>query len=241
MVDSNGSLDAVRAFFDRPEQGARAPFRSAVRGAIVREMLGPVEGARILDLGCGDGGVSLPLLGDSNNVTLVDLSPRMLDLASQAVPTDRRARVSVNLSSVDDFQPTAPFDVVLCLGVLAHVPSIERTMTKITECLKSGGRAIVELTPDPWGWKRRLSLYYALARTMKKTRGYTLNRMPAAEFVALASAKGLRLRLVRRHNLPLPGMAWWPSTWRFRYEWLTCRSPLLSRFGIEHVHCFTKA
>jgi 2-polyprenyl-3-methyl-5-hydroxy-6-metoxy-1,4-benzoquinol methylase len=239
MADSNSSLDAVRAFFDRPEQGARAPYRSAVRGTIVREMLGPVEGVRILDLGCGDGGVSLPLLGHTNELTLVDLSPRMLDLASQAVPRDQRARVSVVHSSVDDFRPTAPFDIILCLGVLAHVPCIESTMAKIAEWLKSGGRAIVELTPEPLGWKRRLPFYHVLAGAVSETRGYKLNQMTAKDFVALATAKGLSLRLVRRHGLPLPGMSWWPTRWRHNYEMLTSR-PWLARFGSEQLHYFSK-
>lgn len=241
MHDSPKSLDAVKAFFNRPEHFARTTYRSAVRGAIVREILGPVQQARILDLGCGDGGVSIPLLGATNEVTLVDFAPRTLEVAAQKVPSHLRSRVSLALSPVDEFRPSAPFDVVLCLGVLAHVPSIEVTVSKIVECLKPGGSAIVELTPDALGWKRRLFAYRVLAQAMKTTRGYRLNRMLPDEFVALAASKGLVLRSVRRHSVPLPGMAWWPGNWQYRYALLSWRNSFLSRFGVEHVHCFTKA
>ena len=244
MTASPINPNPVRAYFDSPAQSQRAPYRSAVRGAIVREMLGPpVEGVRILDLGCGDGGVSLPLLGNTNELTLVDFAPRMLDVAREAIPSEKRGRVSLVLSSVDDFRPAAPYDIVLCLGVLAHVPSIDSAMAKIVECLKPGGSAIVELTPDPLGWKRRMSLYYALAKAMKKARArkHELNRMLPDEFVALASGKGLTLRRVRRHSVPLPGLALLPTAWQYRYAFLASRHPLLSQFGIEYVHFFTKS
>lgn len=231
----------MKAFFNRPEHFERATYRSAVRSAIVREILGPVQRARILDLGCGDGSVSIPLLDDTNEVTLVDFAPRTLEVAAQAIPAQRRSRANLVLSTVDEFRASAPYDVVLCLGVLAHVPSIEVTVSKIVECLKAGGSAIVELTPDTLGWKRRLLPYHALAKAMKTTRGYRLNRMLPDKFVALAASKGLTLRSVRRHFLPLPGMAWWPGSWQYRYAFLAWRNSFLSRFGIEHVHFFTKA
>ena len=242
MTATPANSKAIRAYFDTPAQTHRASYRSAVRGAIVREMLGqPLEGVRILDLGCGDGGVSIPLVGSTNELTLVDFAPRMLEVARQTIPDEDRGRVELVLSSVDDFRPAAPYDLIICLGVLAYVPSIEGTMSNIVEWLKPGGKAIIELTPDPLGWKRHVPLYNALSKAIRKPKAYQLNHMLPDEFVALATRKGLTLRQVRRHSVPLPGLGLLPTAWQHRYAFLASRHPLLSRFGVELVHFFTKS
>jgi 2-polyprenyl-3-methyl-5-hydroxy-6-metoxy-1,4-benzoquinol methylase len=240
------SVEIVQEFFNRPDYLERTPYRGVVRAVIVREMLGALEHARILDLGCGDGSISIPLLGDNNELTLVDFSTRMLGIAAERVPDHQRARVSVTHAAVHEFKPSSPYDVVICLGVLAHVPSIEDALSKIAECLKPGGRAIVELTPDPLGFKKILLPYYALRRVFSKTPGfskgarYQLNRMDASQLVEIAASRGLTLRSVRRHSFPLPGMSFWPDRWLRRYTLFTLRNRLFSRFGLEHVMLFTR-
>lgn len=234
------SLDAARAFFNRPGYLKRTVHRTAVRHTIVREMLGPVQRARILDLGCGDGQVSLPLVGETNELTLVDFAPRMLEAAAQAVPDNQRDRVNLVQAAVHEFEPPVPYDAVICLGVLAHVPSIADAVTKVAACLKPSGKAIIELTPNPLGWKKALRPYHAIAKALKPSSGYQLNQMVPDELVAIASRVGLSLRGVRRHNVPLPGLRWWPYRWHYRYAFYALSHQWLSRFGIEHVMLFTK-
>jgi len=240
MPDTAANPEAVKAFFDRPEHFERAAYRSAVRGAIVRELLVPLQHAKILDLGCGDGRVSVPLLGTSNAVTLVDFAPRILALAAQRVPDHARDRVEIVLSPVDDFRPSALYDVVLCLGVLAHVPSIEAAVAKIGECLPAGGRAIVELTPNPLGWKESVFAYRTISKAVQPTRGYRLNQINPDHLVALAASNGLAQRRVVRHYVPLPGMSLWPDSWQSWYAFLSWRESWLSRFGVEYIYEFTK-
>ena len=137
---------AVREFFSDPQRYLRLDFGIRVRARLVREMLGTVEGLRVLDIGCGDGSISLQFAGEARQITLVDMSPEMLAEAEKHVPSEYRDRVELINSSLDGFTPREAYGVVLCIGVLAHVPSADAALRKIADCLEPGGRAIVQLT-----------------------------------------------------------------------------------------------
>ena len=62
---------------------------------IVGELLGEVVHAKVLDVGCGDGSISRQLLGAENELTLLDLSPHMLELAETRAPPQHRARMTL--------------------------------------------------------------------------------------------------------------------------------------------------
>src|SRR5437867_2018514 len=85
----------VRAFFEEPESYLHRDFQVEVRAEIVRAMLPDAVGLRILDIGCGDGRVSLQFLPQAKQVTLLDLSESMLHRARANVPSDRAGKVTL--------------------------------------------------------------------------------------------------------------------------------------------------
>ena len=134
-------IERVKNFFDQPFYLERSRRVIAIRSMIVQEFLGPIDHSQILDLGCGDGSLSIPLLRETNEVTMVDLSSRMLEIAASRIPAELRNRVQLINLPLQDFLPSTPYDVVLCIGVLAHVPSIEGAIEKIAQCLRPGAVA----------------------------------------------------------------------------------------------------
>src|SRR6266550_8275118 len=72
---------SVKTFFDNTDVYLRKSFGVSVRSFVVRSLLGELEGSAILDLGCGDGSISLQYLSPTNRITLVDLSGKMLERA----------------------------------------------------------------------------------------------------------------------------------------------------------------
>src|SRR5918992_3685626 len=77
--------DRERAFWDARTAGTNAdevpprdpdPFELALLDA-----LGPVEGLRVLELGCGAGDLSLELLRRGARLTALDVSSGMVELA----------------------------------------------------------------------------------------------------------------------------------------------------------------
>jgi SAM-dependent methyltransferase len=235
------TTDEVRDFFDKPLYLDRGRFLIEVRAIIVRELVGPTAGRSILDLGCGDGSLSVPLLSEATQLTLVDLSARMLEIAARRVPDAKRASVRTANVPLADFDPATPFDVVLCVGVLAHVPNIDAALLKIAACTRSGGIAVVEFTPNPNPLARLFTPYYWIRRKIRKDpMPYKTNRIPLGELLAAAERAGLELCTMKRHFFPIPTMAWWSQRWLYRYARLAMRSPLISRIGTEHIMVFTK-
>jgi ubiquinone/menaquinone biosynthesis C-methylase UbiE len=234
-------IDRVKSFFDQPFYLERSRLVIEIRSMIVQEFLGPIDHSQILDLGCGDGSLSIPLLREMNKVTMVDLSPRMLEIAASRIPAGLGSRVQLINMPLDEFVPSTLYDVVLCIGVLAHVPSIEGALTKVAECLKPGAVAIVEFAPTPSHLAGLFIPYYALRRLFSgDAQGYRTNRMSLGRLLRIAACHGLTLRRKRRHSFPLPGMAFWPNRVLQRYTMLTLNSRVLSKIGVEHIMLFTK-
>jgi 2-polyprenyl-3-methyl-5-hydroxy-6-metoxy-1,4-benzoquinol methylase len=111
----------VEAFFSDPDPYLRNNCAIAVRSTLVKDLLGEIRHSRILDLGCGDGSVSVHFLAQRNSVTMLDLSWAMLERARANTPPEYRSRVDYVNADLLDFEAERPYDVVLCIGVLAHV------------------------------------------------------------------------------------------------------------------------
>src|ERR1700690_2623109 len=111
----------VQHFFDEPKNYlARNSFDIRVRAETTEALLKGRRFATIMDVGCGDGSVSLPLLSAQSRLTLLDISPNMLSLAKSRVADDLTANVELINA---DFMATpfedGSFDLIICIGVLA--------------------------------------------------------------------------------------------------------------------------
>jgi 2-polyprenyl-3-methyl-5-hydroxy-6-metoxy-1,4-benzoquinol methylase len=235
------TVDQARDFFNLPTYLQRGRFLIDARTILVRELLAGIRPRHILDLGCGDGSISIPLLEAADDLTLVDLSPRMLELAASRIPEQLRSRTRLVNATLGEFAPTRRFDLVLCIGVLAHVPDIDAAAEKIALCLGDGGSAVVEFTPNPNPLASLLFPYYWLrGRHRGSLQGYETNRMPLAQLLQIFACHSLQLARLRRHFFPLPTMAWWPQRWLYRYAVRAMRSKLVSRIGTEHIMLLSK-
>jgi len=111
------------------------------------ELLGPLEGARVLDIGCGTG-ANLPWLvprvGRTGQVVGLDYTPAMLDQATKRVESNGWSNVALvqgDAVSLDAVQGS--FDAVLstyCFGLLYD---IEQAMNRAIDKLKPNGRIVV--------------------------------------------------------------------------------------------------
>ena len=135
------------AFYDaeassrRPdEQPPRAPDRYE---AALLDALGSVDGLRVLELGCGAGDLSLELLRRGAELTALDLSRGMVELASARAQRFRRglpARFVVAAAEQTGL-PDASFDRVVGKWVLHHV-EVPPAARETRRLLRPGGRAV---------------------------------------------------------------------------------------------------
>ena len=104
---------------------------------------GDVEGLRVLELGAGDGGLSLALLERGADLTALDVSPSMVAVAearAQRFAPGRQARFLVRPAE-DTGLEDAGFDLVIGKWLLHHV-DVSRAAAEIARVLRPGGRGL---------------------------------------------------------------------------------------------------
>jgi ubiquinone/menaquinone biosynthesis C-methylase UbiE len=136
-----------RADFQEAEVGRRFDrlherFKSVVRPDDVRlsaliRALGPLDGLRVLDLGCGKGRFAARLTHEGAQVIGLDISSAMLGEAFGLARVKASAR---RLPFADE-----SFDAIVAVEVFEHLPDVDGTLNELARVLRPGGRlAIVD-------------------------------------------------------------------------------------------------
>lgn len=132
---------------------------TAVENRYALERLQPVEGRRLLDLGCGAGETSVYLAGRGARVVAIDISNRMLRV-TRALACKHRVQFAYQ-QAVAEQLPFADgsFDLVFGNGVLHHV-DVRSAFREVHRVLKPGGRAAFV---EPLPYNPAIAVYRRLA------------------------------------------------------------------------------
>jgi 2-polyprenyl-6-hydroxyphenyl methylase/3-demethylubiquinone-9 3-methyltransferase len=104
----------------------------------------PLEGLRLLDVGCGGGLVSEPMARLGAQVTGVDASETNVK-AAQAHAVERRLDIDYRACAVEDLLAAgeAPFDIVLALEIVEHVADVDEFLSACAELVAPGGLLVL--------------------------------------------------------------------------------------------------
>lgn len=105
------------------------------------EGLAPLEGKRVLDVGCGGGILAEAMARLGAQVTGIDLSEKPLKVAELHL-LESGLSVAYEKKSAEDLSQTQPeaFDVVTCMEMLEHVPDPASTVAACAKLVRPGGR-----------------------------------------------------------------------------------------------------
>jgi ubiquinone/menaquinone biosynthesis C-methylase UbiE len=167
-------------------------------------MLAPMKGERILDLGCGTGDLAykLDLLGV--DVVGIDMSASMIEQALSKYPN-----IKFETRDATELQYMETFDAVFSNATLHWVKPPKEVLQGIYRALKLGGRFVAE-----FGGKDNVKIITDEIMTQSKNVGIDSNmeRFPwyfpsIAEYTTLMEEAGFRVTFANHfdRNTPLTG------------------------------------
>lgn len=102
---------------------------------------GDVRGAKLLDLGCGDGSTSLFFAKKGANVVAVDISEAAVDSLSQFCTENKINNITPIKCSAFDILELAPFDLVFGKMILHHLEPFEDFSDILRTSIAADGKA----------------------------------------------------------------------------------------------------
>ena len=241
--------DPVAAYFEKLPQIHKRQFEQKASGAsfnfrkrltLTCELAGASAG-RLLDCGAGTGEITCALLksGRFSHATIVDISSAMLQRAKRLLSSQiTNTELEFVHSDVFNFKPPdSRFDLVLCLGLIAHIGRLDVLLPHLKSMLAPGGRIILQTTlTDHLGTRivRALTARRELAR-----RGYRIFWFSQQDIADACHAAGLRIVEIRRHSLGIPfGDRLWPWA-NFQLE--TRLQNWASRQGADAIYVLARS
>jgi ubiquinone/menaquinone biosynthesis C-methylase UbiE len=219
--------------FEERESGANFNFQQRLTLACE---LGGASSGRLLDCAVGTAEITCALLksGKFNHATVVDVSPAMLQSAKDLLTSEiKNAELEFVHSDVFNFKPSdSRFDLILCLGLIAHTGRLEILLPHLRSMLTPEGRIILQATlTDHLGTRivRTLTSRSELAR-----RGYRISWFSQRNISDASDRAGLRILEIRRHSFGVPfGDRFWPWA-NFQLE--TRLEKWASRHGADAIY-----
>ena len=129
----------AETFDEAADHGLAHPTCRAAWRELLLEVL-PLAPAKVADLGCGTGTLSLLLAEEGYDVTGVDFSPEMV---SRARSKAGHAATFHEADAADPPLEPAAYDVVLCRHVLWALPSPAAALARWVRLLAPSGRLVV--------------------------------------------------------------------------------------------------
>lgn len=213
-ADALTNTPASTSKWDAGDYARVASFVPAL-GAAALDLLDPRAGERILDVGCGDGTLSLKIIDRGAEVVGVDSSPELIEAA-------RAAGVYAELTDAAEMEFERQFDAAFSNAALHWMLDKERVASAVFDALHLGGRFVGEM-----GAKGNIAILRGGIRAELEERGYAV---PAhdpqwypsvAEFRRVYEAAGfsdIDARIIPRETDLASGIAEWVKT--FRVGWL---------------------
>lgn len=118
------------------------------------------ENDSLLDLGCGEGSITLPIAKQVRKVTGVDSSTKMLELLNQRAQEQNIKNIDTILKSLEDisYEEIGDYDVVLASRSLNGIIPIEETLKTINE-IANKYVFITLFGPENWKIEKEFNEY----------------------------------------------------------------------------------
>jgi len=191
------------------------------------DRLAPLDGKRVIDVGCGGGLLTEGMAHRGAIVTGIDMGKTPLSVArlhqhESGLDIDYRQTTAEHIVG----EQAGHYDIVTCLEMLEHVPDPAKTIVACAQLIKEDGCVFLStINRNPKAWLFAVvGAEYLLNLLPKGTHDYQKFIRPS-EMEAWARAAGLQL-------VDLTGMTYNPLTQEYR---------LGKDVSVNYLACFRKA
>lgn len=224
----------VKSFFDDTNKYLHKDFGVQVRAEIAYDLIdSEVDGKRIIDLGCGNGNVSLQFLHRASALHFLDISDKMLDLVKKRIPTSQEYKVEFFNCDLEELRISQKYDIIIAYGLIMHVNSPEKSVLKMSELLNPNGLLIIQYT----NWKHPIS---KINNALSPKGNYTLNRIDKSVFETIIDKAGLAVLKSFSYSLLLKGLGKFPDKLLYRFHRFTYTNRIAARVGMDDVYLLRK-
>lgn len=112
------------------------------RLAYIQEIIGNLNGKRILDVGCGGGILSEAMASAGAQVTGLDANLELIQVAREHA-SHSQLQIDYQHCPIEDFHPKETFDAITCLELLEHVPDPPAILNECRRLIKPQGKLIL--------------------------------------------------------------------------------------------------
>jgi ubiquinone/menaquinone biosynthesis C-methylase UbiE len=133
---------AEKAILNNP---VRRALQRHYEAPLLKRLGADVTGARVLEVGCGEGAGAQTLLDEfgAASVTAIDLDPAQVRRAERRLRSEDRADVRVgDITGLS--LPDASMDAVADFGIIHHVPDWRLAVAEVARVLAPGGQFLFE-------------------------------------------------------------------------------------------------
>lgn len=194
----------------------------ALEGPAVQAHFGPLQGRRVLDLGCGTGRHTSALVEAGARVWALDLTPEMIARARGKVASGPVAWIRHALPGPLPF-PDSTFDLAVLGLVAEHIEDLASLLSGTARVLKPGARMILSaLHPDRTAEGQRAR--FIDAETGERRPISTFHRT-VDEYLDAGTAAGLLLESEHTLRVPAALAEQYPRALRYidrSLGWVAC-------------------
>jgi len=204
----NESSENYASLFLPKKTGKNFAFRK--RLVLVSEAAQQASG-QLFDCATGSGEVSTAILakGRFERATLLDISPRMLDLVAKQINEKLARNIASQIELIREnifcFAPkdeNCKYDCILCLGLIAHTGRLKELLVLLRGLLVKDGIILLQSTLlDHFG--TRVERFFSEERFFRK-HGYKITYYRHQDVTSACADAGLEIFAHKRFSLGLP-------------------------------------
>jgi len=224
----------VQKYFNQTDTYLNNNLVISLRSKLIVNNLPEIENKEIIDIGCGNGEITLPFIYN-NKITFLDISINMLDLVLKKIPSGYLKNAELVNKDFGSFNTEKKYDYLFLIGVLAHVESISKTISKLSELSKDDGNIILQYTNS----YNIISIILRITGSFKKIMGikygYKINLISTIELNKILSIYNLECIKRISYWPALPGFKLIPKCIRKYFYFKILNGNILHALGGEKI------